>query len=237
MTRHFPARLVAGAALAAALSASAAHATTVADAVGDILPTFVANTATTDNFADLDVATASVTFDAQNVYLSSTMAGAVGSTTSGFYVWGVDTGAGIPFFQNLHNSDPTHQPDIGLGVNFDTFIVLTPNGAGGTGSVHSLIGEATQTLADGAITVDGNTINAVIPRGFLIAHGFGIDQFGFNIWPRITGFDSGDVSDFAPDHQNFSGSAVPEPAAWALLIAGFGLAGSSLRRRRQVLAG
>jgi len=236
MTRHFSARLFAGAALAAALSASAAHATTVTDAVGDLLPSFLRNTPTTNGFADLDVVTASATFDAQNVYLSATMAGAVGSTTSGFYVWGVDTGAAVPFFQNLHNSDPLHQPDIGQGVNFDTFIVLTPAGAGGTGSVHSLVGEATQALAADAITVDGDTISAVIPRTFLIAHGLDISQFGYNIWPRITGFDSGDVSDFGPDHQNFVGSAVPEPAAWALLIAGFGMAGSSLRRRRRIFA-
>jgi hypothetical protein len=31
-------------------------------------------------------------------------------------------------------------------------------------------------------------------------------------------------------------AAVPEPAAWALMIAGFGLAGASLRRRRGALA-
>ncbi len=29
------------------------------------------------------------------------------------------------------------------------------------------------------------------------------------------------------------GSAVPEPATWAMMIAGFGLAGSALRRRRE----
>jgi len=32
------------------------------------------------------------------------------------------------------------------------------------------------------------------------------------------------------------GSTVPEPATWAMMIAGFGLAGASLRRRRAVLA-
>jgi len=32
------------------------------------------------------------------------------------------------------------------------------------------------------------------------------------------------------------GSATPEPATWALMIAGFGLAGAALRRRRDALA-
>jgi hypothetical protein len=29
----------------------------------------------------------------------------------------------------------------------------------------------------------------------------------------------------------FTGNAVPEPASWALMIGGFGLAGAALRRR------
>ena len=32
------------------------------------------------------------------------------------------------------------------------------------------------------------------------------------------------------------GTAVPEPTTWALMIAGFGLAGAGLRRRRTVIA-
>lgn len=35
---------------------------------------------------------------------------------------------------------------------------------------------------------------------------------------------------------NFAGGAVPEPASWAMLIAGFGIAGGQMRRRRTVRA-
>lgn len=47
-----------------------------------------------------------------------------------------------------------------------------------------------------------------------------------------------DVSPFDPDPIPYSlGSAtVPEPASWTLLVAGFGLAGSAMRRRNVVAA-
>ena len=38
------------------------------------------------------------------------------------------------------------------------------------------------------------------------------------------------------DNALVTGSATPEPAAWALMIGGFGLAGAALRRRRAVAA-
>jgi hypothetical protein len=225
--------LTAWAALILALAASGgAHATTVVDPAGDILPTFDPHGAhTTDNFADLDVVSASATYNSIDVVLTATMAGQIGSTDTGFYVWGVDTGTGVPFFQNLHNSDPSHQPDVGQGVIFDTFIVLHTDG---TGAVNYFSGEPSEGLGAGAITIDGNTIRAVVPRSLLESTGFGIGQYGFDIWPRANGFNNGDVADFAPDHQNFSASATPEPAAWALMIAGFGLAGAALRRRRSL---
>ena len=36
--------------------------------------------------------------------------------------------------------------------------------------------------------------------------------------------------------ENVSGAVVPEPASWALLIAGFGLTGAVMRRRRAAIA-
>lgn len=37
---------------------------------------------------------------------------------------------------------------------------------------------------------------------------------------------------FAIDNVSFAGGTVPEPASWAMLIAGFGLVGATARRRR-----
>jgi len=41
---------------------------------------------------------------------------------------------------------------------------------------------------------------------------------------------------FELDDVAFKTSAVPEPATWAMMIAGFGLAGAAIRRRRNILA-
>jgi hypothetical protein len=44
-------------------------------------------------------------------------------------------------------------------------------------------------------------------------------------------FDVGGLDDTLPNVQ-----AVPEPATWAMMIAGFGLAGATLRQRRRIVA-
>jgi len=40
------------------------------------------------------------------------------------------------------------------------------------------------------------------------------------------------LAEMAPHTHDLIGAAVPEPAAWALMVGGFGLAGTALRRRR-----
>jgi hypothetical protein len=48
--------------------------------------------------------------------------------------------------------------------------------------------------------------------------------------------DNATGSDFTNFAFRVDGGAVPEPASWALMIGGFGLAGAALRRRRQMAA-
>jgi hypothetical protein len=72
----------------------------------------------------------------------------------------------------------------------------------------------------------------VIPLADLPSNGFTAAQYRYNLWPRdgLNTADNGQIADFAPDASSFTAS-VPEPAAWALMIAGFGLVGAALRRR------
>ncbi len=52
-----------------------------------------------------------------------------------------------------------------------------------------------------------------------------------------TGFRAGDGYIIEGDHLHFEISAVPEPANWALLVAGFGLVGAAIRRRTRLEQG
>lgn len=80
--------------------------------------------------------------------------------------------------------------------------------------------------------------------GFSTSRGAGITrlQFGINddIFADNTGsfqvcIDRADDACFNAFYGN-GGGAVPEPGTWALMIAGFGLAGATLRRRRALAA-
>ena len=201
--------LAASAALALTLAAPAL-ATTVLDPVGDFIPSY-----TGPQIGGLDVVSFSAEFDGTNFRLSSTMAGPIVAGT-GFYVIGVDRGAGTAGFAS-----------IGLpGVLFDSIIRLNQDG---TGSVNRMPG--TVNLDPGSINISGSTISAIVPLSLLPTRGFGPLNYGFNIWPRTsTVAGTAAISDFAPNNSTIT--AAPEPAAWALMLLGFGSVGALIRRRR-----
>ena len=141
--------------------------------------------------------------------------------------------------------------DAGIyNVNGSRFLyvqITADTGGGGPGSV-------TFTF-DSAITAFGadfESLNNNAPRTYAVVGGTTFDPLPIS--PSFLGFVSdtaftsvtffnplGNSSDdqFGVDNLSFStsrGGVVPEPATWAMMIAGFGMAGATLRRRRAIPA-
>ena len=192
--------------LAFAASSASAQSASVWDATGDFLPTYAGPHA-----ADLDVTSFSVHYDAAAMLftLGATFAGNIDPATGGTYVIGVNTGTGP-----LHPFAALGQPN----VIFNQAISIREDGTGNIGAT---------VLDPSWIAIAGNILTVKVPLSLLPSTGFQPDRYGFNLWPRL----GGSISDFAPENATLA-AAVPEPAAWGLLIAGFGAGGAMLRRRR-----
>lgn len=191
-----------------------AAAVTRTDATGDFLATY-----TGAHGGDLDVLKYSTSIVGSDFVISSTMNGAIGTTAGGIYVWGVNRGKGTAGFG----------ASLGLTkVLFDSVIVLQPDGKGLT-VVFNTGGPPTITpLAAGSITIVGDTITGTIPIAFFPSDGFDAPHYGFNLWPRLAGGTVANIADFAPNDGTIN--SIPEPASWALLVAGFAVVGGTMRR-------
>ncbi|WP_253200969.1 PEPxxWA-CTERM sorting domain-containing protein [Sphingomonas quercus] len=196
-----------------AIGGQAIAAQTISDPTGDFASGYVG-----PHQADLDVTSFSVDWIAasSSFLLKSTMAGAIDTSLPGFYAIGVNTGTG-----------PNSFASIGLGgVRFNQVIAVQK---AGTATVSG------NSLPSGAVTISGDLLSVLVPLSLLPSTGFAPEQYGFNIWPRSGAGGTEVISDFAPDNATLA-AAVPEPATWATMLAGFGVLGLALRRRRPATA-
>ena len=203
-------------------SASVAPAQSVVDPGGD----FVAGYTGAHN-ADLDILSASVSFDGMNFLLSSTQAGAVGSSAGSIFVWGVDRGTGTA---RLVAGSPSY------GVLFDSVVVMFPDGTLRVVTFPTA-GAPTITNIAGGVSILGDTLSASVPLSLLFSAGLSPLDYDFTLWsrlrvnPALDGLSS-EIADFAPNAGMLSAAAVPEPATWLSLLLGFGVIGGASRFRK-----
>ncbi|MFS0737298.1 PEPxxWA-CTERM sorting domain-containing protein [Sphingomonas sp. 1P06PA] len=112
----------------------------------------------------------------------------------------------------------------GETINSDAIYTLTLNfddGATITGDYTPL----TNSFVGGSSTTVGNTTYSLIEFSFT-------RTLGDSVSPNVA-VPGGNGNDYAGNFRfDVTTAAVPEPASWALMIGGFGVAGASLRRRR-----
>ena len=197
------------------LSTLPAMAIGVTDAVGDYVPGFSGS-----RLGDLDVVGSFLTYNVatDKFVFSGTMESNIGVTPGGFYVWGVNRGAGTAGFA---------ANGFG-GVLFDAIVRFNQDGSG------TVNGTA---VPAGTARVIGTTIIAEVNGSLFPSTGFAKTAYTWNLWPRdptLTGFAA--ISDFAPDNSNAGVTvvgAVPEPGVWLLVLAGMPVLALRQRQHRQ----
>lgn len=203
---------------AMAAASSTALAAPITDPANDFLPTY-----TGAQNSDVDVLSSEVTvnYTLNQLILTGTMAGNVGTSSGASYIWGLDRGLGTERFV-------TGTPSIGAGVRFDLAVNATALGVATVNNIAA--GTGAQSIPGTTVSILGPTITVSIPlSAFPLAAGGVSSQNGFtwNLWPRLGAGNAG-IPDFAPNASNAPVSVVPAPGAAAVL--GLGLLAA--RRRR-----
>lgn len=91
-------------------------------------------------------------------------------------------------------------------------------------------------FASGSLLFSTTSVLDTSGPSFLSFGWTGLDEVQFSISGGTPSGLPGSGDYFAVDNLNMSVNVVPEPEAWTMMILGFGLAGTAMRRRRTALA-
>lgn len=205
------------------LAAGVARATPIADPTGDFLPTYIGGRG-----GDMDVVSADVSLIGNTTLrFFAQVDGLVGTTPGGFFVWGLDRGAGTQRFT-------TGTPSVGAGVFFDSVVIITPatsTNPNPTGAINLFGLGGPNPAFTSPISIVGNLITFDLAAALFPSQGRAFSAYGWNLWPR-DGAGNAHIADFAPDASTPRVSLVPiPPTAWLLVLGGVVAFGASRRRR------
>jgi hypothetical protein len=203
-------------AICAVAAAQPCQASTIVDPAGDPIDTYIGAVG-----PGLDILQFSVTRDATNFFISAVLDGAPGATGSRYNV-GVDRGAGAYRF--------------GAGIRPDILVDAAVNLFPATNSgIVTFIGppDILTPLPSGAVSIEGDTISAIVPISMLPSTGLNPADYKFYFWSRVN------ITPPTPLYYgiaDFAGTGplratVPEPETWGLMMFGLGMIGAFMRRR------
>jgi hypothetical protein len=221
---------IAGAALALSLAAGGAHAAQITLAPSSVI-------------GDSGHYTACCTFQAGNIFDQQT--GAVTEAFGGGYWLNPDNGPATAFITidlgavydlssiDLFNTHNGGYQDRGTG----DFTITGSNSVTDLGGGDfALVGGV--VVASGTLAPEFNTAATITDQNFAAVGSF--RYLSFNPTSvSVGGSPCCGTNVYGLDELRVSGSAagaVPEPASWALMIGGFGMAGAMLRRRHTMTA-
>jgi PEP-CTERM motif len=158
----------------------------------------------------------------------------VGATVDNFYNGGGGPNLGVDFFvldwEVQTGFGQTSQPNFAFSRGGNGFFNIAAGFTGALSFTYGAFTNFTATVYDG-LNGTGNALGSLnlaannVSAFDLVAITFSGTGQSFAI--------SGGAGQFGFDDVTFNESgAVPEPASWALMIAGFGLVGSAMRRRK-----
>lgn len=126
-----------------------------------------------------------------------------------------------------------------LGGEATTNTFGNPLGGLQNGRINELLTAIGSTISLNVGSFDPSDQFATLTAGEIVADPLtaGISSFGYGLTTTVSGGNALFLTNGLAPFVAFEAiNAIPEPATWAMLIAGFGLVGAAARRRRPVVA-